>query len=86
MVGNVLGQGGFGITYAGKDTTLDIRIAIKEYYPAGHASRDSLSSNDVTLLTGPNESYFANGKGFDSSNSSSSSSLACLLCFFRLRF
>ena len=62
MVGNVLGQGGFGITYAGKDTTLDIRIAIKEYYPAGHASRDSLSSNDVTLLTGPNESYFANGK------------------------
>ncbi|MBQ5339630.1 MAG: leucine-rich repeat protein [Oscillospiraceae bacterium] len=62
MVGNVLGQGGFGITYAGRDTTLDIRIAIKEYYPTGHASRDCLSTNDVTLLSGPNEAYFANGK------------------------
>lgn len=62
MVGNVLGQGGFGITYAGRDTTLDIRIAIKEYFPIGHASRDSLASNEVTLLSGPNESYYANGK------------------------
>lgn len=62
MVGNVLGQGGFGITYAGRDTTLDIRIAIKEYYPTGHASRDCLSTNEVTMLSGPNEAYFANGK------------------------
>lgn len=62
MVGNVLGQGGFGITYAGRDTTLDIRIAIKEYFPNGHASRDCLATNEVTMLTGPNETYYANGK------------------------
>lgn len=62
LVGNVLGQGGFGITYAGMDTTLNMRIAIKEYYPQGHASRDCLTTNEITLLTGPNEQYFASGK------------------------
>ncbi len=62
LIGHVLGQGGFGITYAGKDTTLDIKIAVKEYYPQGHASRDCQTTNNVTLLTGPNEQYFANGK------------------------
>ena len=35
MVGKVLGQGGFGITYLGFDTALKICVAIKEYYPSG---------------------------------------------------
>ncbi|MEO5334983.1 MAG: serine/threonine-protein kinase [Magnetococcus sp. YQC-5] len=29
----VLGQGGFGVTYLAKDTMLDILVAIKEFYP-----------------------------------------------------
>ena len=33
MVGAVLGEGGFGITYIGIDTTLSKRVAIKEFYP-----------------------------------------------------
>ena len=33
LVGRVLGQGGFGITYIGYDLNLDVRVAIKEYYP-----------------------------------------------------
>ena len=39
MVGKVLGQGGFGITYLGLDMTLERKVAIKEYYPAGQVSR-----------------------------------------------
>ena len=41
LVGKVIGQGGFGITYIGLDTVLKLRVAIKEYYPARIASRES---------------------------------------------
>ena len=39
LVGRVLGQGGFGITYIGWDIALERKIAIKEYYPNGQANR-----------------------------------------------
>ena len=39
LVGKVLGQGGFGITYVGMDLQLQRKIAIKEYYPANFAFR-----------------------------------------------
>ena len=47
LVGRALGQGGFGITYIGRDLTLDIRVAIKEYYPAPYVNRNSASSLSV---------------------------------------
>ena len=39
LVGKMLGQGGFGITYIGMDLKLRRKIAIKEYYPASFVSR-----------------------------------------------
>lgn len=39
LVGKVLGQGGFGITYIGWDLALERKVAIKEYYPSGQVSR-----------------------------------------------
>lgn len=39
IVKDILGFGGFGITYSALDTTLDQRVAIKEYYPASLVNR-----------------------------------------------
>lgn len=47
LIGKVLGQGGFGITYIGMDLSLQRKVAIKEYYPSGLVSRQSGTSNVV---------------------------------------
>jgi len=39
VLGRVLGQGGFGITYLGWDLQLQRKVAVKEYFPQAIASR-----------------------------------------------
>ena len=57
LIGKVLGQGGFGITYLGWDLYLDIPVAIKEYYPTGMVMRETtqtfseLDSSDLLPLS-----------------------------------
>lgn len=51
IVGQVLGFGGFGITYMVWDKTLNTIMAVKEYYPNGLVNRVPGTAN-VILLTG----------------------------------
>lgn len=54
LVGDVLGEGGFGITYIGYDLNLEIRVAIKEFYPNGYATRESKNTSVLTAYAGNN--------------------------------
>lgn len=53
VVGTILGQGGFGITYVGWDLALDCKVAIKEYYPSGQVVRDSSAGSILHWLSTP---------------------------------
>ena len=48
-VGEVLGQGGFGITYKGGDMALKRYVAIKEFFPQGSIRHNSTLRPDRTL-------------------------------------
>ena len=52
LVGKVLGEGGFGITYLGWDQFLEIPVAIKEYYPGSFVTRECSTTLNVTCYTG----------------------------------
>lgn len=62
VVGNSLGEGGFGITYVGRDTKLQMRVAIKEYYPSGSVHRSNTQANDVYTSTEAQQEAFDKGK------------------------
>ena len=62
LVGRVLGQGGFGITYVGWDLNLEIKVAIKEYYPEGCVTRDTHTHVSVLTYAGSKEAFFQKGK------------------------
>ena len=62
LIGRVLGEGGFGITYMGWDLNLDLKLAIKEYYPTGYVTRAGTTSNTVTPFRGEKTEFFATGR------------------------
>lgn len=51
QVGCVIGSGGFGITYAGWDLSLNKPVALKEFFPRNRVSRNTSETFSVT----PNE-------------------------------
>ena len=60
IVGNSLGSGGFGVTYIGWDTTLQKKIAIKEFLPSGLATR-APGQTCISVLGGQREEEFKRG-------------------------
>ena len=58
----VLGEGGFGITYLSYDETLQLEVAIKEYFPRILAIRHSRSSTFLNVQEGEEEQAFLLGK------------------------
>ena len=63
LLGRVLGEGGFGVTYLALDLTREEPVAIKEYFPVGLASRDMETQKNETLLIMPGElgMYYRDG-------------------------
>lgn len=62
LIGKVLGEGGFGITYIARDLNLDIRVAVKEYYPYGCVNRNHSYSEDITISGNVSNQEFESGK------------------------
>ncbi len=55
LVGKVIGEGGFGISYLGFDLNLELVVAIKEFYPNGFVTRESNVTTMVSMYAGKNE-------------------------------
>ena len=61
MVGKVIGEGGFGITYIGFNLDTDLPVAIKEYFPAELATRDTLQGNTINIFSGEAKDLYREG-------------------------
>lgn len=60
LIGNSIGQGGFGITYIGYDYKLEVRVAIKEYYPISVSTRDT-EKKTVRSISSDKNGYYKYG-------------------------
>ncbi|MFM9940172.1 MAG: serine/threonine protein kinase [Hyphomicrobiaceae bacterium] len=62
-IDRLIGQGGFGMTYEAHDLGLNLRVAVKEYYPANFGTREGTltvrprTSNDAELFNRLKDSF-----------------------------
>lgn len=61
LVGKVIGEGGFGITYIGFNMETDLPVAIKEYFPAELATRDTKQGNTISIFSGEAKDLYKEG-------------------------
>lgn len=62
LLGRVLGEGGFGITYLGLDTELERRVAVKEYFPTAFVKRETSLTLAVTCYTDSGRVCYEKGR------------------------
>lgn len=62
VIQEVLGQGGFGITYLGIDKLYGNKVAIKEYYPQKIAMRKAQYEDVVTVTSIEEKNNYNKGK------------------------
>ena len=62
LLGRVLGEGGFGITYLGLDTELERRVAVKEYFPTAFVKRETSLTSAVTCYTDAGRACYEKGR------------------------
>ena len=63
IVGAAIGEGGFGITYIGIDIKLDLKVAIKEFFPNGFVNRTNTISSTVNCSQSRDKrEFFEKGK------------------------
>ena len=62
LIGKAIGEGGFGITYVGIDVNLELKIAVKEYYPKGYANRNTATHEVTITVPTTGNSYYLRGK------------------------
>ncbi len=58
MVGKVLGEGGFGITYIGWNLHLEVPVAIKEFFPVGFVTRNVEQGDTISILSSNGRPFF----------------------------
>lgn len=61
IIGTTVGFGGFGITYRAWDTSLDRKVAVKEFYPNGLVNRVP-GEKELIIFTGNKANEFENNK------------------------
>lgn len=59
QLGSVIGFGGFGITYAAWDETLQTPVAIKEYFPESYLKREDEFSDEVIVPQERQREFFS---------------------------
>ena len=62
LIGRMIGQGGFGLTYIGYDYKLTTPVCIKEYFPSGGAMRGQDGSTRVYWSSGSTGAALKEGR------------------------